>query len=132
MVHDSQPGPNDEVEFDGVGVSELVLLGRVMSIQDQNMKTVVELSDSTGFYDVVFFNKGDRSTPQALKDFNYEDNGQQWVRVYAFMRVYNDQKSLVGIKLEEVTCKNEITNHFLKIFVAHQIRQKGALNSEKL
>ena len=34
MVDAAQPGPNDECEFDGEGVSELVLLGRVMSIAE--------------------------------------------------------------------------------------------------
>ena len=101
-------------------------------MQTQNMRTVIELSDTTSFGTVTFFHKGDSSVPAALKNFEYKEEEEQWVRVYAFMRAYNDLKNIVGVNLEEIKNQNDVTNHFLKIFVAHNLRHKSVLNKEKL
>jgi hypothetical protein len=37
---------------------------------------------------------------------------------------------IVGNALEELQSKNEITNHFLQIFVSHNIRHKGVLTPD--
>jgi hypothetical protein len=132
MVENAVAGSNDELEIDGQPVSDIAIIGKVVSMTTQNMRTVIELSDSTSFGSVTFFHKGDHSVPAALKDFEYKEDQQQWVRVYAFIRVYNDNKNIVGVKLEEIKNQNDVTNHFLKIFVAHNLRKKGVLNNEKL
>jgi hypothetical protein len=54
------------------------------------------------------------------------------VRIYGFIRVYNDKKTVVGHGLQVVKEMNEVSNHFLQIFVNHNRRHKGELTKEDL
>lgn len=59
MVENAVAGSNDELEIDGQPVSDIAVIGKVVSMTTQNMRTVIELSDSTSFGSVTFFHKGD-------------------------------------------------------------------------
>jgi RNase P/RNase MRP subunit p29 len=100
MIENCVPGPNDVCEIDGENINEVCILGRVTEIAQENMRHMVGLEDSTGQTMVTFYNKGDQNVPQALANFEYKEGEGQWVRVYGFIRVFNDQKSIVGINLE--------------------------------
>jgi hypothetical protein len=49
------------------------------------------------------------------------------VKVYGSVRVFKEEKALVGTHIKKVEKFDEITNHFLQVFVAHNIRTKGVL-----
>ena len=66
MVENAVTGSNDELEIDGQPVSDIAIIGKVVSMTSQNMRTVIELDDSTSFGTVTFFHKGDHSIPAAL------------------------------------------------------------------
>jgi RNase P/RNase MRP subunit p29 len=132
MIENCVPGPNDVCEIDGENINEVCILGRVTDIAQENMRHMVGLEDSTGQTVVTFYNKGDQNVPQALANFEFREGEGQWVRVYGFIRVFNDQKSIVGINLQQITKMDEITNHFLKVFVSHNVRHKGVLDNKDL
>jgi hypothetical protein len=93
---------------------------------------MIFLEDSTGSTIVTFYQKGDHNIPPALREFEYREGESQWVRVHGFIRVFNEQKNVVGINLQQITKMDDITNHFLKVFVAHNIRHKGVLDHKDL
>ena len=102
--------------MDGDQINEVCILGRVVDMQIENMRHMITLDDSTGSTIVTFYQKGDNNTPQALRNFDYREGEGQYVRVHGFIRVFNDQKNVVGINLQEITKMDEVTNHFLKVY----------------
>jgi hypothetical protein len=50
-----------------------------------------------------------------------------YAKVFGTVRVYKEEKAIVGTHIRKVEKFEEVTNHFLQVFVAHQIRTKGVL-----
>ena len=55
-----------------------------------------------------------------------------YVRIYGSLRVFKNDKALVGSNIQAITNHNEVVNHFLKVFTAHCIRKHGNLNNQDL
>ena len=66
----------------------------------------------------------------ALKDYEYKEN--TYVKVYGSIRVFKEEKAIVGTKIEQIEKHDNITNHFLQVFVSSQIRHKGILTSNDI
>lgn len=94
------------------------------------MRTIFEVTDNTEFFKVIFYQKGENEVPQALKDYVYEE--ETYVKVYGSIRVFKEEKAIVGSKIEKLGSHNELTNHFLQAFVSSQIRQKGILTKNDI
>lgn len=94
------------------------------------MRTLYELNDNTSAHKVIFYKKGDNEKPKALKDFDYKEN--TWVRVKGTVRVFKEETAVIGNLIQVITQHDEITNHFLQIFLAQQIRKKGVLSQDQL
>ena len=114
MINESSVGPNDAVEIDGESISEvsprnlyysrfaifqIMIVGRIISRTDVQMRTVIGFDDSTGCIDVTFYQKNDSSVPQVLQDFEFKDGEVQFAKVTGHIRVFKDQKSVIGINL---------------------------------
>jgi hypothetical protein len=52
--------------------------------------------------------------------------------VFGSIRVYKEEKAIVGTHIKNITNFKEVTNHFLQVFVASQMRQQGVLSSKEL
>jgi hypothetical protein len=52
--------------------------------------------------------------------------------VYGTIRVFKEEKAIVGTHIKRVDKFDEVTNHLLQVFVAHCIRKKGVLSSREL
>lgn len=50
-----------------------------------------------------------------------------YVKVFGQFRVYKDERNVVGNKMNAVAKFDEVTNHFLQVFVGAQMRKKGVL-----
>jgi len=94
------------------------------------MRTVFEINDNTGTFKVIFYQKGEHETPMALKDFVYEEN--MYVKVYGTIRVFKEEKAIVGTHIKKIEKFDEVTNHLLQVFVGHQIRKNGVLTKTDL
>lgn len=88
------------------------------------------MTDNTEFFKVIFYQKGENEVPMALKDYTFEEN--TYVKVYGSIRVFKEEKAIVGTKIEKLASNNELVNHFLQTFVASQIRHKGLLSKSDL
>ena len=76
-----------------------MIVGRIISRTDVQMRTVIGFDDSTGCIDVTFYQKNDSSVPQVLQDFEFKDGEVQFAKVTGHIRVFKDQKSVIGINL---------------------------------
>lgn len=80
------------------------------------MRTILEISDNTESFKVIFYKKGDNEVPKALQDFDFKPN--TWVKVMGSVRVFKEETAIVGNQIFPISQYDEITNHFLQIFVA--------------
>lgn len=94
------------------------------------MRTLFEINDNTGSFKVIFYQKGENEVPVALKNFNYER--LMYVKVYGTIRVFKEEKAIVGTHIKRIEKFDEVTNHLLQVYVAHCIRKKGVLSSSAL
>ena len=94
------------------------------------MRTLYEINDNTGSHKVIFYKKGDNEQPKALKNFEFKEN--IWVKVKGTVRVFKEETAVIGQHIREIEQHDEVTNHFLQIFLAHQIRRKGVLSQDHL
>lgn len=92
------------------------------------MRTLIEVTDSTAIFKVIFYKKDEFTAPKALQDYTYQDN--QYVRIFGQIRSFKEELSIVGHALQKIDDPNEVTNHFLKTFTADQFRKKGPLEPE--
>ena len=52
--------------------------------------------------------------------------------MYGNIRVFKEEKAIVGTHIKKIEKFDELTNHFLSIFVANCIRKKGVLKPREL
>ena len=78
----------------------------------------------------MFYHKSEGVIPTALKSFKYEQF--TYAKIYANIRVFKEEKAIIGTHIKRIERFEEVTNHFLSVFVAHQIRKKGVLKAREL
>ena len=79
---------------------------------------------------VIFYQKDGSQVPAPLKDFEQVEN--VYVRIYGEIRVFKDERAIVGHFVKKVEKMDEMTNHLLQVFVASNIRTKGVLAKEQM
>ena len=55
-----------------------------------------------------------------------------YVKVYGTIRVFKEEKAIVGTHIKKIDKLDEVTNHLLQVFVANCIRKKGVLSNKEL
>ncbi len=108
--------PDDSLELDGLSISEVVIVGRMISRSEEQMKVQFEINDGTGTLKVLFYQKDATSLPTALKNFEYKQNN--YVKIFGNVRVFKEEKAIVGTHIKRITDFKEVTNHFLNVFVS--------------
>ena len=111
MIEEANPRSDDVCEIDGEVFNDIILVGRVMSKTEESMRTTFEINDNTGYTKVIFYQKGENQTPTALKQFQYTQH--MYVKVYGSIRVFKEEKAIVGTNIKKIVKYDEISNHFL-------------------
>jgi len=78
----------------------------------------------------VFYHREENTVPTALKNFEYE--AFCYVKVFGSIRMFKEQRAIVGTHIARISDFDEVTNHFLQIFVSHCVRRKGVLKEKDL
>jgi hypothetical protein len=94
------------------------------------MRTIFEVDDGTASFKLIFYQKGENDVPYALRTLEFTEG--MYARIYGSLRVFKEDRALVGSNIQAITNHNEVTNHFLKIFTAHCIRKHGNLTNQDL
>ena len=106
-------------------MNDVIVVGRLLRRLDEPMRTQFEINDNTHTYYVLFYHKGENQVPTALRNFHYEQF--TYVKIYGNIRVFKDEKAIVGSHIKRIEKFDEISNHFLSVFVSNCIRKKGIL-----
>ena len=115
-IVDAPVMPDDSLELDGQSISEVVIVGRMISRSEEQMKVQFEINDGTGTLKVLFYQKDATSLPTALKNFEYKQNA--YVKIFGNVRVFKEEKAIVGTHIKRITDFKEVTNHLLNVFVS--------------
>lgn len=130
MVRNAQPRPDDVCEYDGDPINDIIICGLILRRIEEPMRTQFEINDHTGTFYVLFYHKGENQIPTALKNFEYQQFC--YVKVYGNIRVFKEEKAIVGTHIKKIQKFDELTNHFLSTCVSHCIRKKGILKPREL
>lgn len=130
MIQEASPRPDDVCEIEGEAINDIIIVGRVTNKIEEAMRTSFEINDNTGTFKVIFYQKGENEVPIALKNFDYQK--LMYVKVYGTIRVFKEEKAIVGTHIKKIEKFDEVTNHLLQVFVAHCIRKKGVLTNRDL
>ena len=55
-----------------------------------------------------------------------------YVKVFGTIRVFKEEKAIVGTHIKKIEKFDEVTNHLLNVFVSSCIRKKGILSNRDL
>lgn len=55
MIADAQPRPDDVCEIDGEQLNDIILVGRLITKQEESLRTTFEINDNTGSTKVIFY-----------------------------------------------------------------------------
>ncbi len=125
MLSDAGLTNDDALEIDGQQVSEVIVVGRIISKSEEQMRIVLEINDNTGTTKIIFYQKDQGQIPTALRNFDYKQF--MYAKVFGTVRVYKEERAIVGTHIRKIEKFEEMTNHLLQTFVAHQQRLKGVL-----
>ena len=89
------------------------------------MRIIFEINDNTDNFKVIFCLKDEHTVPTALKNYEYEQF--KYVKVFGSIRIFKEDKAIVGTHIKTIVKFDEVTNHLLQVFVAHNIRKRGVL-----
>lgn len=70
MIKEGQSTPDDQFEVDGLLLQNVIVIGRVIQVEQEGMRTIVEICDNSDSFKIIFYKKGENEEPKALKNFN--------------------------------------------------------------
>ena len=75
-------------------------------------RVTFEINDNTGVFSVAFYSRGgDHEVPAALKDLQLELG--MYVRIFGSLKVFKENKAIVGTHLDIIKDFDDLTHHFL-------------------
>ena len=80
MLEEARPRPDDILEIDGEPINDVTFVGQVLKMSQENMRTIYHVTDNTGSFKVIFYQKDQNVRPYALKNLDYKVN--MHVRIY--------------------------------------------------
>lgn len=130
MIRDAAVSEEGGIEIGGEPVSEITIIGRILYRHEESMRHIFEINDSTGTHKVTFYQSNENQVSSALKNFEYVQGS--YVKIFGTVRIFKEDKAIVGTHIKKIEKHDEITNHLLQVFVSAQMKQKGVLSLEQL
>lgn len=130
----TQPNTDsDSFLLDGQLVSQVSIVGQVMSENPQMTTLAFVVDDGTGVIDVRVY-----VDPEAQDDYVHQISKAEWTsgkyyRITGNLRSFAKKRSLVANRLMAITDHNELVHHQLEVIHAHLLRTgskpQGALTT---
>lgn len=100
---------DDKLEYQGVLLHEIVIVGILVKYEDLDTKTVVGIWDQTGFRDVLFYNRSESEAHSGLAGFTFTADKMP-VKLFCKVKYYKEDIRLDGAKILKVDM-NEFIYH---------------------
>jgi hypothetical protein len=125
---DASSLPDDIFYWEGMFFKDICLIGRAVSVSTSSKNTQIMVNDNWGSVDVTIMYKDYESQPVWAKKIQQND----YYKFYGQGKVFKDRKAIYLTHASKVTDFNEITHHFLNVFLNKCIREKGVLSPLEL
>ena len=128
MFENSTPWPDDEFYTPGLFFKEIVVIGRIINVATSAKNMRIMVNDSTSTIEVTVLYKDYDSQPywsKRIKEGSY-------YKIYGEAKNFKDKKSILATNASAIYDFNELTNHFLNVFLNKWIREKGVLSPLEL
>lgn len=130
MLHKCSVTQDDNFEIEGETIQDVIIVGRLLTRDEQPTRTTFDINDNTGVFRVTFYNREENVLPKCLQNLDYEPDC--YVKIFGSIRIFKDNKAIVGTHITRITDFDELTNHFLQVFTASCVRRKGLLSNQDL
>lgn len=130
MLQEATVGANDTFEIENEPISDVIICGRLLTKDEKPTRTTFDINDNTGTFKVTLYHKEENVPPKCLQNLDYEPDC--YVKIFGTARMFKTSRTIVGMHLTKITDFDELTNHFLQVFVASCVRTKGTLKNQDL
>ncbi|WIA08267.1 hypothetical protein OEZ85_007710 [Tetradesmus obliquus] len=118
-------GHDDVLRADNSEITNVTVIGKILSVRDANMTLTLTITDGTGTVDVDHF-LSDSDDGQVAAQKKAEWSPGVYVRVFGHARCGNDQVlRITGFNVRTITDFNEVTYYFLRCIFEHVHLTKG-------
>uniref|UniRef100_A0A7S2SSA9 Replication protein A C-terminal domain-containing protein n=2 Tax=Rhizochromulina marina TaxID=1034831 RepID=A0A7S2SSA9_9STRA len=114
---------DDPVKIDGVELAQVRLVANVMQVTEQSTYVVYDVEDCTGMIQVKMWNDQDENEMTATRRAACRQG--VYVRIHAYLKVFNGQISVTAVDIRPVEDQNEITCHMLEAIYIHLQHTQG-------
>ncbi|CDW85451.1 UNKNOWN [Stylonychia lemnae] len=130
MVTACDPRMDDHCEYEGEIISDIEIIGRILQKINDTQRVILEINDGTSTQKVLFYHKNENEEPPIFRNLHYQQF--MYVKIYGTIRVFRDEKAIIGSYIKRIDHYDEVTNHFLRVFTKQEIRKHGPLKSKDL
>ncbi|KAI8468279.1 MAG: hypothetical protein J3K34DRAFT_427696 [Monoraphidium minutum] len=117
--------PDQDLSVDGADLSNVTLVGRVVSAEERGGNLDLQVSDGTGMLPVTYYVENAEGDPQAMAQRAAELRPGTYVRVYGHLRAAKDSWAVSAFAARAVHDFNEVTYHYLQAIFQHIHLTKG-------
>ncbi|GBF88362.1 replication factor A2 [Raphidocelis subcapitata] len=117
-------GPDQDLVIDGAELSNVTLVGKVVSAEESGGGINLAVSDSTGTVDVRAYVDGGDQQSMAQKLAEWQPG--TYVRVYGHVRPFGGGRNVQSFAVRAVHDFNEVTYHCLQTIFQHIHLAKGS------
>ncbi|KAI8475211.1 MAG: hypothetical protein J3K34DRAFT_517464 [Monoraphidium minutum] len=121
----AQAGPDQDLVVDGVDLSNVTLVGRVLTVAERGGNLDLQITDGTGTVSVTYFGDTGDGDAQALAQKRAAWQPGTYVRVYGNVRSFNNVRSVQAFAIRAIHDFNELTYHLLQTVFQHLHIVKG-------
>eukprot|EP00879_Flechtneria_rotunda_P026457 GHRR01028208.1.p1 GENE.GHRR01028208.1~~GHRR01028208.1.p1 ORF type:complete len:239 (+),score=99.47 GHRR01028208.1:701-1417(+) len=114
---------DDHIKVDGVEVHNVTIVGKIVSVQDSNMRLTMVVSDGTGEAELLHWLQEDTEWAAANKKAEWQPG--VYIRAYGHVAGQDQKKSITAFSVRTITNFNEVTYHFLRCIFEHLHLTKG-------
>jgi RPA family protein len=130
MVNFAECTNDDKFTIEGEEITDVIIIGRLIQKDEMPTRTNFDINDNTGTFRVTFYHREENVLPMCLQNLKYEPDC--YVKIFGHLRKFKETRSIVGTHVSKINEYDEITNHFLQVFISSEARTKGVLASEDL
>jgi RPA family protein len=132
MLINTEKTSDDHFEVDGENINDIIIVGRVFDKESHPTRTTFMINDNTGCMKVNIYNKEENVLPEYMNQFEKVFTNECYVKIFGSIRMFKENKAIVGTHLHVIEDYDEITNHLLQVFIASCVRRKGILAGQDL
>jgi len=124
LVQDTSSADDDNLRVDGVDLHNVTVVGKIVSVQDSNMRINIIISDGTGTAEVSHWLSGNEGD-WAASSKKAEWRPGVYIRAYGHVRSFDRKQSIQAFSIRTIHDHNEVTHHFIQAVFQHLHLTKG-------